>query len=391
MKTYSVLIVGAGASGLFCALTAARQGHDVCVLDPGHKLARKVRIAGGGRCNFTNTDCEARHYLSENPHFCKSALAQFSPWDTLSFFAEEGLTAEEKAEGQMFCEQGGGAVAEMLERCAVEAGARLVSNCAVEDIQAREDGFTVYTDGQSYGARQLVIASGGRSWPALQSSGFAYEMAHKFGLRVVPPRPSLVPLMVPQWPYAELSGLSCRAEVRCGDVRFSDDLLLTHRGLSGPAILQVSSFWNKSMELELNILPQIDFEQEVKAARQEKRAKIHVKNMLGKYLPQRFAQAIAGPLADKTLGDLRREEMQTLSQAVHHWTVKASKTEGWTKAEVTGGGVDTQCLSSKTMQVRSVPGLYFIGECVDVTGWLGGYNLQWAWSSGYAAAMSLKK
>ncbi|WP_462327903.1 BaiN/RdsA family NAD(P)/FAD-dependent oxidoreductase [Desulfobaculum sp.] len=384
MQDVDALIVGAGASGLMCAIRAGRRGRRVAVLDKGGKTARKVRIAGGGRCNFTNLDCEARHYLGENPHFCKSALARFSPYDILSLLAENGLGYEEKAEGQLFCEQGGAAVAGVLERLAGEAGASVRLGMDVQTVEREGDGFVVRTDQGDMRAPAVVVATGGRSWPGVGATTFGYEVAKHFGLRVVPPRPALTPLVVPNWRYSDLSGVALPARVTCGDASFADDVLFTHKGLSGPAILQISSYWRKGEALSIDLLPGQSIVDTVEQARHE-RGKTLLRNVLGAHFPERLARRVAGADGDTQVADLRRKAMDRLAEAVHAWTVQPSRAEGWDKAEVTAGGVDTAALSSKTMAARSVPGLYFTGEVVDVTGWLGGYNLHWAWASGFAA------
>lgn len=384
MKKYDVIIIGAGASGLLCAIECAKRGRRTAVLDLGAKSGRKVRIAGGGRCNFTNLELNASHYISGNTHFVKSALARFTPYDILGLLAENGLGYEEKAEGQLFCEQGGAAVAGVLERLVGEAGATLHMQTEVQDARQEGDGFVVETDKGAFGCASLVVATGGRSWPGVGATGTGYELATRFGLKVVPPQPALAPLVIPKWEHSDISGVALTARVSCKAASFTDGILFTHKGLSGPAILQISSYWKKGEALHLDLLPGQDMEALLDAARVES-GKVQLKNFMAGHLPSRLAESLFPRDGKRTLAELDRKTMQSAAGRVHGWTVTPSRTEGWDKAEVTAGGVDTQALSSKTMEAKNVPGLYFIGEVQDVTGWLGGYNLQWAWSSGYAA------
>ncbi|NJB66536.1 hypothetical protein GGQ74_000176 [Desulfobaculum xiamenense] len=385
MDTFDVIVIGAGASGLMCAIGAAGRGRRTAVLDLGRRSARKVRIAGGGRCNFTNLDCEAEHYLSENPHFCKSALSRFTPWDIVSLLAENGLSYEEKAPGQLFCAQGGGAVAGCLERMAGEAGASLYMGREVRGVEMDAGRFVVRTGGETFSSASLVVATGGRSWPGVGATSTGYEIATRFGVRVVPPRPALAPLVVPQWSFSDLAGVSFSARVSCGRIAFTDDVLITHKGLSGPAVLQISSHWRKGEELTIDLLSGGDVEALLDEERATRGGRALLRNVLSRHVPGRLAEMLIGAHGGKPVAELNREALRDVARRIGAWTVMPSRTEGWEKAEVTAGGVDTAALSSKTMGARGVPGLFFTGEVQDVTGRLGGYNLQWAWSSGFAA------
>lgn len=380
-----VLIVGAGASGLMCAIEAGKRGRSVVVLDHARTLAEKIRISGGGRCNFTHLHVRPENYLSDNPHFCRSALAGFSPQDFLGLLKSHRLNYCEKAAGQLFCAEGAGAIIDMLQKECRDAGARVVLSCEIEQIE-RTDRFKVATQRGHFRAESLVIASGGLSIPKIGASPFGYKVAEQFGIPVTRLHAGLVPLSVhPEaWAdYAELTGISVEATVRCGKQSFHDEVLFTHRGLSGPAILQISSYWTPGTALHIDWLPGRDFYHLLNEASGGRMA---LDNFLAQHLPRRMAERWCAKFSDnRPLNQLSDKNRRALAAQLHDWQITPSGTLGYNKAEVTCGGIDTRALSSKTLQANAVPGLYFVGEVVDVTGQLGGYNLQWAWASGAAA------
>ena len=385
---YDVIILGAGAAGMMCALRAGRRGRRVLVLDHAAAPGEKIRISGGGRCNFTNIHAGPKNFLSANPHFAKSALARFTPRDFIAMVERHGIAWHEKTLGQLFCDESARDIIHMLTREMREAGVEMHLRTTVEAVEAAAGGFRLRTNEGSVEGAALVVATGGKSIPKMGATGFAYRVAEQFGIPVVETRPGLVPLTlepVQLQRLAPLSGISAPAEIRCNGAAFREALLVTHRGLSGPAILQISSYWREGEDIVVAIEPDIDIFARLKAARQAN-GRIAVQTALAEILPKRLAQHVAeqegfsGNLADQPDKRLRQ-----LADAVQQWRVKPSGSEGYRTAEVTLGGIDTTALDSKTMQAKAVPGLYFIGECVDVTGWLGGYNFQWAWASGHVA------
>lgn len=383
------LVLGAGASGLCFALLAARRGLNVTVLEHGPGAARKLRASGGGRCNLTNMAAGPNDYFSDNPRFCASALARFTPRDALDLFGSLGLTFEEKAPGQMFCVQGAGRLAQVLEEACASAGARIVPDCAVRTVSGTGP-FQAETSRGLFSAPCLVVALGGPSWPGLGASSFAFDLARQYGLPVVEPRPALVPLVLAGAEAAlcrDLAGLTVpRVRAACGRRGFEGGLVFTHRGLSGPAIMEASCVWRPGQDLVIDFLPG----QDAAALLAEQRAsRAQVKTVLGRLVPGRLAQALAADLATRPLDQLGGKDLARLAARVHSWRVRPAGDEGLAKAEVTAGGVDTRALSSKTMESRDVAGLYFVGECLDVTGRLGGFNLQWAWASAAAAAAAV--
>lgn len=381
-----VLIIGAGASGLMCAIEAGRRGRQVVVLDHAGKLAEKVRISGGGRCNFTNLEMTPAHFLSENPHFCRSALARYSPQDVIDFLRDGGVEYVEKAAGQLFSAAGAGAVIACLDRACQQAGVRRHMGCVVQSVAREDAGFRVRTTLGTFRCASLVIASGGLSIPRIGASPFGYRIAEQFGIPVLPLRPALVPLTVApaQWvPFAGLSGLSLPVRVQAGGTTFSDQMLFTHRGLSGPAILQASSYWRPGQALHIDLSPQRDL---VAALAEQAGGRKLLATQLAQWLPKALAEAWCAQLdSNKPLNQYSGKALERIAAGLHDWQIEPSGTLGYAKAEATAGGIDTRALSSKTMACRALPDLYFIGEVVDVTGQLGGYNLHWAWASGHAA------
>ena len=382
-----VVVIGAGAAGMMCAIEAGKRGRSVLLLDHAAKLAEKIRISGGGRCNFTNRHTRPENFLSHNPHFCRSALARFTPQDFIALVEKHGISYHEKKLGQLFCDGSSQQIIDLLRRECDAAGVAWQMPCQVKNVNRAESGkFVLETDRGGVVADSLVIASGGLSIPQIGASPFGYRVAEQFGIAVTPLRPALVPLtFVPeQWAaFADLPGISMDAAVSCNDASFRENLLITHRGLSGPAILQISSYWQPGDTLHINLLPDRDAEA---LLFEQRHSAMLLPNLLAQYLPKRFAQVwseTAGSI--KPMGQYSEQEIKQMAAQLHDWQVTPSGTVGYKKAEVTLGGVDTRELSSKTMQAEKIPGLYFIGEVVDATGHLGGFNFQWAWASGYVA------
>ncbi len=389
MQHYDAIILGAGASGLYCAIHAARRGRKIAVVDHGSKVARKVRISGGGRCNFTNLECSAAHFLSLNPHFCKSALARHTPWDVVAFFAEYGIGYEEKAEGQLFSDQGAGRVAGVLaEQCHRNHVAVLLEREVLSVSGAGP--FQVETGREILEAPRLVLALGGRSWPQVGASSLGYRLARQFGLDVVKPRPGLVPFVLSGKEgnrCRELAGTALHVAAATGGRTFIDDLLFTHKGFSGPAVLQVSSYWNMGDSVVIDLLPRLRVEALVDEHRSSNAL---LRKLLQQHLPKRIVQEfLEKQILETPVSQLSNKQIQQAADSLHQWRVTPARTEGWEKAEVAVGGVDSAAVSSKTFEVASVSGLHVIGELLDVTGQLGGHNLQWAWASGHAVGVLL--
>ncbi|MGB3555297.1 MAG: aminoacetone oxidase family FAD-binding enzyme [Jannaschia sp.] len=382
---YDAIILGAGGAGLLAAATAGQAGARILVIDHADKPGKKILISGGGRCNFTNIGTEPERFLSENPHFAKSALGRYTHWDFLVLIEKHGIAWHEKTLGQLFCD--GSArqvVAMLLDECA-RGGVELRLGTAIGEIGHADGRFRV----AGAEAPRLVIATGGPSIPKMGATGVAYDIARRFGLPIVPPRPALVPFILgPQdQAFRDIAGVSCPTVAQTGGVAFEEAALFTHRGLSGPAILQVSSYWSPGAEVSLDLLP--DAAETLRAARR-RIPRAHLKAALAEHLPTRLAEVLAGRIGLATeLGNLSDAALDRAADALRHCTFRPTGTEGYAKAEVTAGGVDTAALSSRTMEAREVPGLHVIGEAVDVTGWLGGYNFQWAWSSGVAAGEAI--
>ena len=385
MPGKDVVLIGGGAAGMMCAIEAGRRGRSVLIIDHSPKLAEKIRISGGGRCNFTNLHARPENYLSQNPHFCRSALARYTPRDFIELVERHGIAYHEKKLGQLFCDGSSQQIIDMLKRECDAVGVQWWQPCHVQAV-IRDGGFRLNTDRGDIQTHSLVIATGGLSIPQIGASPFGYRIAEQFGIPVTPVRPALVPLtFAPEdlAHYAGIPGISIDAVVNGGDVRFRENLLITHRGLSGPAILQASSYWRPGEAIHIDLLPDQDAEALLFGHRA---SHMQLANLLGRYLPKRFAQAwSAAVLPSRPMQQYTEQELRMLAARLHGWQLRPSGTVGYKKAEVTLGGIDTNELSSKTMEARKVPGLYFIGEVVDVTGQLGGYNFQWAWASGYAA------
>lgn len=387
-QTCDVLVIGAGAAGLMAGIEAGRRGRAVVVIDHAARPAEKIRISGGGRCNFTNLHASPKQFMSNNPHFCKSALKRFTQKDFIARVEARGIAYHEKTLGQLFCDGSAKEIIDMLLDDLKAAGAELELGIEPGAIAKTGDGFRVETQVGAIDCKSLVIATGGKSIPKMGSTGYAYEVARQFGLKIVHPRPALVPFTLEGAkldPVKELAGVSVEARVSAGKTSFDEGMLFTHRGLSGPSILQISSYWREGEEIVIDLARGRDVFAELKAERSA-RPKLQLDNALTHFVPKRLADQIAArTFGTARLADLSDAKLREVASAVNAWRVAPDGTEGWRTAEVTVGGIDTDGLSSQTMEAKDVPGLYFVGECVDVTGWLGGYNFQWAWSSGWAA------
>ena len=387
-----VIVIGGGAAGLMCALTAGSRGRRVRVIEHANRVGKKILMSGGGRCHFTNTGTSAANFISANPHFCKSALARFRPQQFIDLVERHGIAYHEKELGQLFCDESAKLIVRMLlDECAA-ADVRIDTNCAVERVQQVEGGFLVETAHGRMRAPALVVATGGLSIPSMGASGFGFELARQFGHSVLPTRAGLVPLTLSgkhQERFEGLSGVALPVSARCNGQRFDNFLLITHRGVSGPAILQISSYWQPGDDLRLDLLPQADAFETLKRL-QAQRPSAELRTVLTEVLPKRFAERLCEVwFESRPIKQFNDPELRAIAAQLKDWPLIASGTEGYRTAEVTLGGVDTDELSSTTMQSKRVPGLYFIGEVVDVTGWLGGYNFQWAWASGHAAGMAV--
>lgn len=394
MEKFDVIIIGAGAAGLFCAAQAGQRGKRVLLVDNGKKAGRKILMSGGGRCNFTNLYIEPAAYLSNNPHFCKSALARYTQWDFIDLVNRHGIAWHEKTLGQLFCDDSAQQIVDLLLKECETGNVTLRLRSEVLSVSREEAGYRIELNGETVQAEKLVIASGGLSMPGLGASPFGYKIAEQFGLNVFPTRAGLVPFTLHK-PLLEqlqtLSGVAVPAAITAEDgTLFREALLFTHRGLSGPAVLQLSSYWQPGEHITVNLSPDRDLHAFIEEER-EAHPNQSLKNTLAKVLPRRLVECLQllGSVPECTLKQLNSRQQSELADALHQWRIQPNGTEGYRTAEVTLGGVDTRALSSKTMEARDVPGLYFIGEVVDVTGWLGGYNFQWAWSSAQACAQAL--
>ena len=408
MNTWDVVIVGAGAAGLFCAGVAGQRGLKVLVIDHSDKVAEKIRISGGGRCNFTNRNLDPsaphKHFIGQNPHFCRSALSRYTPQDFIALVQKHGIAFHEKHKGQLFCDHSAEDIIRMLLAECTAGGVDIRTGCSVKSVAAMPEGSapagekTRYTLDTSQGpvhTTSLVVATGGLSIPKIGASDWGYRIASQFGLRLVERRPGLVPLTFDgeAWaPYAQLAGLALPVGIATGEkkarMHFDEDLLFTHRGLSGPGVLQISSYWQDGTPICLNLAPEVNLAERLQEAKM--RSKKRLVNELASLVPSRLAEAWVSqdPALQRSAADVPDKALNKLAEALSHWRLTPTGSEGYKKAEVTLGGVDTRDLSSQTMESRQ-PGLYFIGEVVDVTGWLGGYNFQWAWASAHACAQAL--
>jgi len=376
-RDFDVIVAGAGAAGLMCALRAGQRGRSVLLLEHADKVGKKILISGGGRCNFTNLLSRPEAFLSANPRFCKSALARYTQHDFIALVETHRIAWHEKTLGQLFCDGSARQIVAMLLAECAAAGVDVRVAHRITDI-AKADGFMVSTDHGAFSSASLVLATGGLSIPKMGATGFAHDVARRFGLALTETRPALVPLTVK---VPELSGVSLDVVARLGRAGFREAMLFTHRGLSGPAILQISSYWREGQEICIDLLPDTDAASFLKE-RKRTRPKAELRTVLAEALPQRLAHWLA---PEGTMAARRDRDLEALAARLKAWKIVPDGTEGYAKAEVTVGGIDTSGLSSRTMEARQVPGLYVIGEAVDVTGWLGGYNFQWAWSSGWAA------
>ena len=383
-----VMIIGASASGLMCAIEAGKRGRKVLVLDHANKAGKKILMSGGGRCNFTNMAVDADHYISNNPHFCKSALSRYTQWDFISLVSDYNIPYHERQHGQLFCDESSKDILDMLLSECAHAGVNIQLNCSIKQIHKDHTTYHLDTTLGHYAAHSLVIATGGLSIPKMGATGFGYQIAKQFGHTVQPTRAGLVPFTLQEkektW-LADLSGIAIHCLVSNQRNRFKENMLLTHRGLSGPAILQISSYWRAGETITINLIPDIDLQTLFKE-KQEAQPKTQLKALLADFLPKRFISALLGnAVVLQPLQSISFERFKVIAKQLQQWQIKPNNTEGYRTAEVTLGGVDCNELSSQTMESKHSSGLYFIGEVVDVTGWLGGYNFQWAWSSGWCA------
>ncbi|MGP9420380.1 NAD(P)/FAD-dependent oxidoreductase [Pseudomonas reactans] len=394
MEQVDVVVVGAGAAGMFCAALAGQGGRRVVLLDNGKKAGRKILMSGGGRCNFTNLYAEPAAYLSNNPHFCKSALARYTQWDFIDMVNRHGIAWHEKTLGQLFCDDSAQQIVAMLESECTKGKVEIRLRSEITSVVKTETGFEINVNGSTVSTHSLVVASGGLSMPGLGASPWGYRLAEQFGLKVLPTRAGLVPFTLhkPLLDHLQtLSGVSVPSVLTAEDgTVFRESILFTHRGLSGPAVLQLSSYWQPGEFVSVNLLPELDLAGFLNDQRQQ-HPNQSLKNTLAMQLPKRLVECLQtlGQIPDVTLKQLNVPQQADLVEQLQNWRVQPNGTEGYRTAEVTLGGVDTKELSSKTMGATKVPGLYFIGEVVDVTGWLGGYNFQWAWSSAWACAQEL--
>jgi hypothetical protein len=388
MERVDVVILGAGAAGLMAAIEAARRGRRVLVIDHAKAAGEKIRISGGGRCNFTNTGIAPERFLSQNPRFALSALKRFTQWDFIARMDGAGIAWHEKTLGQLFCDGSATQVVAMLLEDLARAGGVLWLGCALGAVRQVPGGFTVETARGVVQAAAVVVATGGKSIPKMGATGYGYKLAESFGLPLVETRPALVPLTFAEQDLARLAplaGVSVPGRVSCGKTGFDEAVLFTHRGLSGPAVLQISSYWREGQGIEVNLCPGRDVAGELAAAKKAS-GKAALRTVLTRLLPERLARQIEEELGlTAPMAELSATALERVAARVARWQITPVGSEGYRTAEVTLGGVDTAALDGRTMQARGVPGLYFVGEVVDVTGWLGGYNFQWAWSSGWAA------
>lgn len=393
------IIIGVGAAGLFCASQLGKLGKQVVVLDNGKKIGRKILMSGGGFCNFTNLEVTPAHYLSQNPHFVKSALARYTNWDFISLVAEYGIAYHEKELGQLFCDEGAEKIVEMLKAECDKYNVKIHLRSEVSQVEAIESDenvrFVLQANGAQWQCKNLVVATGGLSMPGLGATPFGYQLAEQFGINVIPPRASLVPFTYRETDkfLTALSGISLPVNITAQNGKsFHNQLLFTHRGISGPAVLQISNYWQPNETVEIDLLPMHNLEEAINQAKQNT-PKQMLKTVLVRLLPKKLVELWfeQGLIPDEIIANLSKVRLKNLVDLIHHWQFTPNGTEGYRTAEVTMGGVNTKAISSKTMESQQVPGLYFIGEVLDVTGWLGGYNFQWAWSSAYACAVGISE
>jgi len=393
MLEVDVIIIGAGASGLMCAIEAGKRMRKVLILEHANKPGKKILMSGGGRCNFTNYTVEAENFISENAHFCKSALSRFTQWDFLEMIHEQNIPYHEREHGQLFCNESARDILNLLLGECEKVAADIQLNTDIQNIQRHgESGFKVKTNRQEISCQSLVIATGGLSIPKMGATPFAYKVAEQFGIKIQPTRAGLVPFTLhvqDKEKFSALSGLALPATISNTRQSFTENLLFTHRGLSGPVALQISSYWQEGEELTINLLPDLDLQQQLLQAQQEK-IKLKVKNYLSQFLAKRLVSIfLQEGLLEMSLLDLSHKQIKLIAEQFNQWEIKPNGTEGYRTAEVTLGGVDCHAISSKTLQANQVKGLYFIGEALDISGWLGGYNFQWAWASGWCAGQSV--
>jgi len=380
-----VIIIGGGAAGLFCAIEAGKRGRRVMVIERNAEIGRKIIISGGGRCNFTNINTQPENFISANPHFAKSALARYTPQDFIELVKKHKIIFYEKKLGQLFCRESSRQIVDMLLLECKRAKVRVLTQCSVTQIR-RDVSFALETTRGNFNCESLVVATGGRSFPKIGATGFGYDVARQFGVKMTQTRPSLVALAA-GGQFRALAGISVDALVSTDSCSFRENILFTHRGMSGPAILQISNYWQKGVPVEINLLPETNAVALLleNSSRNEK-----LGNFLSKFLPERFARVFVSLIAeDRPLNQFSNRELRTIGEGLNSWKMEFAQTEGYDRAEVTLGGIETGELSSTTMESKQIAGLYFIGEVVDVTGWLGGYNFQWAWASGYAAGQTV--
>ena len=396
-ETFDVAVIGAGAAGMMCASVAGQRGRRVVLIDHSPKLAEKIRISGGGRCNFTNTDASWQHYLSQNPHFARSALARYTPQDFIALVNKYRIPFHEKHKGQLFCDRSAEDIIQLLKSECDAGGVQWRVPVAVNRVSKEAERFRLETSAGELRVEHLVIATGGLSIPKIGATDFAYRIAKQFDIPLIAPLPGLVPLTFDAagWvPYVPMAGISLEVDIEAGERksrgRFREDLLFTHRGLSGPAVLQISNYWREGMPISLNLLPELDVGRVL--VEQKSGIRKAIGNWLSQYLPTRLAEAwLAANAFDASVrvAELPDQQLRRLGDSLNRWQLTPNGSEGYRKAEVTLGGIDTRALSQQSMAVQAVPGLHFVGEAVDVTGWLGGYNFQWAWASGVATGLSV--
>jgi len=383
---FDIIIIGAGAAGLMCAIEAGKRGRSVLVIEHAEKIGKKILISGGGRCNFTNINTSPQNFISKNPHFCKSALARYTPGNFISLVEKHKINYHEKKLGQLFCDNSANDIINMLQSECDNYGVKIIVNCNVAKV-TKDNAFRIETNQGEFSSDSLVIATGGISIPQMGATDFGYKTAKQFGLKLTDIKPGLVPLSFKNlkagWKFSELSGISVDSIVSCNNISFRENILFTHKGLSGPAILQISNYWNRGDSITINLLPDRNFGE---ILIKNKSSRIMLDNFLSGHLPKRFSGKFCEMyFPAKQLYKLNETVFPVIAQKLHKWELRPNGTEGYAKAEVTCGGIDTDEISSKTMECKKVKGLYFIGEALDVTGWLGGYNFQWAWASGFAA------